>query len=301
MSCSRWIKMRMDLDEDPKVIAMAQRLRISVDTVIGKLFRLWRWAAKHASDGNVTQPLTTTWLDSYTAQAGFAESLILVGWLDATGPSLVFVNFTEHNWEIDRSQELAAERQRRYRERKRVTRNAGQRDRNVVASRTPIPIPTRGMDSPSTPSCSEAERPPREPVESAVLTYPTTGEVKEWHLTQKYIDEWKTAFPALDIEGECRRALAWVNANPGKRKTARGMPRFLVAWLERSQNSGAGGRAGGGGSHARPGDAVGPGGRVRPPEGKYDNLDDSWLFAPGAPGEAARPLAPRGDAECPPD
>lgn len=38
--------------------------------------------------------------------------------------------------------------------------------------------------------------------------------------------------------GECRKALAWIGADASRRKTARGMKRFLVGWLGRAQNSG---------------------------------------------------------------
>ena len=34
--------------------------------------------------------------------------------------------------------------------------------------------------------------------------------------------------------GECRKAHAHIEASPAKRKTARGMPSFLVSWLNRA-------------------------------------------------------------------
>ena len=44
---------------------------------------------------------------------------------------------------------------------------------------------------------------------------------------------------------EARKALVWVTANPGRRKTAGGMLAFLNGWLGRSQNSGNGVRMNG--------------------------------------------------------
>ena len=44
--------------------------------------------------------------------------------------------------------------------------------------------------------------------------------------------------PGVDILGEARKALAWANANPTKRKTARGMAKFLLSWMGRVQDRG---------------------------------------------------------------
>lgn len=71
-----------------------------------------------------------------------------------------------------------------------------------------------------------------------VMTFPVDGKGKKtWHLTAKHIAEWQQSFPALDITAECRKALAWINANPSRRKTHRGMPAFLVNWFSRAQNN----------------------------------------------------------------
>lgn len=75
--------------------------------------------------------------------------------------------------------------------------------------------------------------------ESALIVFPTAGNVTEWHLTQTLVDLYKTAYPAVDIIGECRKALVWVNCN--NQKTSRGMKRFLNTWLSKAQNSYHGG------------------------------------------------------------
>lgn len=89
-------------------------------------------------------------------------------------------------------------------------------------------------------SCGEmppaltAKQPPVDP--PPVLVFPCDGKARSWNLTQAHIAEWQLAYPSLDILAEARKALAWINANPGKRKTHDGMPRFLNSWLGRSQN-----------------------------------------------------------------
>lgn len=75
--------------------------------------------------------------------------------------------------------------------------------------------------------------------EPVLLAFPTVGtDGPEWRLRRVQVQEWQQAFPGLDVLAECRKALAWINANTGRRKTVRGMPKFLVAWLTRATDRG---------------------------------------------------------------
>jgi hypothetical protein len=73
-----------------------------------------------------------------------------------------------------------------------------------------------------------------------LLTFPCVGDAKQWHLTQHHVNEWSAAFPGIDVMKECLKALAWCNANPEKRKTARGMTKFLFRWLCNENDRGGG-------------------------------------------------------------
>ncbi len=79
--------------------------------------------------------------------------------------------------------------------------------------------------------------------ETTLLVFETVGKPpNEWHLHPSHVAEWSAAFPGIEIMAECRKALAWCNANPTKRKTYAGMPKFLFGWLQRAQdNAGRGG------------------------------------------------------------
>lgn len=103
-------------------------------------------------------------------------------------------------------------------------------------SDTDSPSGSGGEDS-SEPA-PPASKPP--PAGEAVLTFPTVGTVKSWPLLRPQVDEWTKAYPGVDVLAECRKALAWVKANPAKTKTARGMPAFLVRWLGNATDSGKG-------------------------------------------------------------
>jgi len=76
-------------------------------------------------------------------------------------------------------------------------------------------------------------------VEDAVLVFPVVGPgPKTWPLLEADVAEWVAAYPDLDVVAEARRALVWIQAKPGHRKTASGMKKFLVGWLSRTTDRG---------------------------------------------------------------
>lgn len=83
-----------------------------------------------------------------------------------------------------------------------------------------------------------ASKPAAPPLPS-MLDFPTVGDSPTWSLTMPVVQSLRSAFPSMDILAECRKAKAWCEANPTKRKTPRGMQKFLFAWMERNQNRGS--------------------------------------------------------------
>jgi hypothetical protein len=63
---------------------------------------------------------------------------------------------------------------------------------------------------------------------------------KTWDLTESIDAALATSFPEMDRRAQYAKASGWLVANPAKRKTAKGMARFLFNWLERAQNRGHG-------------------------------------------------------------
>lgn len=57
-------------------------------------------------------------------------------------------------------------------------------------------------------------------------------------ITQRDIDEWSSLYLAVDILQELRKMRGWLDANPTKRKTSRGIKRFITSWLAREQDKG---------------------------------------------------------------
>ena len=57
-------------------------------------------------------------------------------------------------------------------------------------------------------------------------------------VTQAFVDEMKVLYPAVDVEQELRSMKGWLKTNPSKRKTLKGMPKFINSWLSREQDKG---------------------------------------------------------------
>lgn len=59
-----------------------------------------------------------------------------------------------------------------------------------------------------------------------------------YKISQKDIDYWCELYPAVDIMQELRKMKGWCDNNPERRKTARGIKRFINSWLAKEQDRG---------------------------------------------------------------
>lgn len=152
-------------------------------------------------------------------------------------------------------------KQAAYRERHNPLRNVTdkritvtQRYRAPSPSPSPSPLPKNGQ--PSTVACDElasANSPPstETPIDPKTVVFPLFPTIKgkrskaeTWLLTEAHMAELVQTFVGIDVPRESRKAHAWIMAHLPRRKTADGMPGFLLNWMERSQNR-SGGRGGG--------------------------------------------------------
>lgn len=106
-----WIKMRVDLGDDPAVVQIAARLDTTEDEVVGKLHRLWSWADKHTTDGTAPA-ITAKWVDRYVGSTGFADAMGEAGWISFSVAGVLFPSFDRHNGESAKRRGEAAIRQR---------------------------------------------------------------------------------------------------------------------------------------------------------------------------------------------
>ncbi|MCD8220907.1 MAG: hypothetical protein LUD07_01710 [Clostridiales bacterium] len=62
----------------------------------------------------------------------------------------------------------------------------------------------------------------------------------DFNVPEDKIESWEQAYPGVNVRQELFRMAAWLDANPTRKKTRRGITRFIVGWLERTQNRGGG-------------------------------------------------------------
>lgn len=91
---------------------------------------------------------------------------------------------------------------------------------------------------------------------------------KGYRPAQSLVEEIKAAYPTLDVSQELQRARLWLIANPSKRKTVRGMSKFLAGWMSRQ----------------KPHDASKP---VRPRHSGFSDIDYSKGLKQGVPDDVA--------------
>ncbi len=254
-----WIPMRVDLADDPAVIALAGALGTDDFAVVGRLHKLWAWANRHLAEG--VAKLSPGWVDRYVSQPGFARELVAVGWLtEGSDGSVSFPKFDR--WNSQGAKRRLSKTQAKRGERsvanvspirrqnvakmspskgdKTATREEKRRDiEEANASSCPEPAEPASGPAANPPPESALAVPDPEPIPDPVLAhFPASGPGagKGWPLRQSKLDEWQAAYPGLDCRAELRKAKQWLADNPGRRKTLAGMPRFLGAWLARAQD-----------------------------------------------------------------
>lgn len=82
---------------------------------------------------------------------------------------------------------------------------------------------------------------PNDDVIECEIDYPVYVETTQGKIgvEQEFLDTLTKAYPSVNHESEFNKMSAWIAANPAKRKTPRGLKKFINNWFERSQNQGA--------------------------------------------------------------
>jgi len=65
-----------------------------------------------------------------------------------------------------------------------------------------------------------------------------TKDGDEWQPTDEQLLGWQHAYPDIDVFAELNVMTMWLESNEPKRKTKKGMPRFINAWLNRANQKG---------------------------------------------------------------
>lgn len=109
-----------------------------------------------------------------------------------------------------------------------------------------LKIPAHGDSEPS--AAAETIEPEKPPVFRMPLNDKT-----EFGVLQSDVDRWAELYPAVDVLQELREMVGWLESNPTKRKTRRGIRTFITNWLSREQDKPhIGGSKKGRGTNAQP-------------------------------------------------
>lgn len=60
-----------------------------------------------------------------------------------------------------------------------------------------------------------------------------------FQITKEQYDRWQELYPAVNVKSELSKIIGWLEANPSRRKTKRGMLSFVNRWLSKEQDRGA--------------------------------------------------------------
>ena len=138
--------MRVDLADDPAVIAMAAQLSVGEHTIVGALHKFWSWADKHTVDGNA-KGVTFSWINRYIMLPDFAEAMLSTGWLAQNDTGICIPNFDKHNGESGKKRAETNARVAKHRNAKSVTKALPEKRREDIKA-LPPPIKSASTSKP---------------------------------------------------------------------------------------------------------------------------------------------------------
>lgn len=137
-----WIKMRVDLAQDPRVSRLASRWKrdighaaVRLAAAVGMLHRTWALFDAQTADGFIPH-VDSEWLDTQVGLEGWAEDLAAIGWIVVSPDGITLPGFEKHNGESAKKRDQAARRKAAERERSRQESRT-ERDIQRDEKRTP--------------------------------------------------------------------------------------------------------------------------------------------------------------------
>lgn len=253
MSEVKWIKIVTDIFDDQKVRYI--ETFPNGDEIIVVWFKLLCLAGKSNNHGFVMMTERIAYTDEMLASI-FNRNVKSIKMALKTFEELEMIEIIDNriyisNWEkhqnidgLEKIKEQNRIRQKRFREKSKsnVTETLQLCDRHSdVTEQNKIENKNKIKNKDLKDICPELqEAPDRQPAISLIL-----NDKSDYPVYQEKIDEWTELFPAVDVIQELRKMKAWLNDNPSRRKTKRGILRFCNNWLSREQDKGGSYRKGG--------------------------------------------------------
>lgn len=166
-----WIKVRMDLVDDPNVFILSDKLSMECPTVVGHLVTFWGWISKHTVSG-VGIKLSDDSIDKKMGIKGFSAAMRSIGWLDGSDMSIEIPLFDRHNSNSAKARSLESEAKRlRRAEQERLREEAQELVANTDSSPPPDKKPYKKSDGVGQPPDKKGTKcPTREEKEKSIIT-----------------------------------------------------------------------------------------------------------------------------------
>jgi len=270
-----WIQIDIGLDEKPEVQEIIETSGATVEQVVYRLFRLWGWATLNTADG-ILSGTPATLSRMFGGDDTFWATVQAAGWLAFTDDRKIIISSWDKRFSKGAKVRIMDNRSKAVR---RLSGDCPDDVRQMSGSCPEIVRVATGQNKdqrrgeeirgdeiredeytfspeaatpPSTLELRKTSRKPRFKKEKIPDTTPVLYSVPvigdpanpSWDLTRGLLNDLSTYYPGCDMEKEIRAAVAWILANPEKRKTAGGMRRFLTSWVNRAVNQPGVGRNG---------------------------------------------------------
>lgn len=183
-----WIKMRIDLRDDPEVFRLSTMLKVDRYSIVGRLHAFWSWWDEKSRNGRVDGAVTVA-CDDVAGLQGFGDAMLVVGWLGQDDKGLYIPKWEKHNGRPAKDRALGKQRQESYRARNgtsnanvtKASRNSNAESvtrRRSSSSNKHLPVTTSTSTAQPPRTATPVEEPPRPthpPEPTARETFPAEG------------------------------------------------------------------------------------------------------------------------------
>jgi hypothetical protein len=229
-----------------KLMRLKRTLGLTQYQAVGLLECLWHFTAHNTPDGGIgryTDDDIAAVLEWENAAAELIGALIESGWIDRHQDGSLWVHdWLEHcpTWvkgvaanKIAREKNVCGTKCGTKSPTKSDTKSPTKSTTGVATTLPYLTLPYLTKEEIHLPGPEATGLPRPENPNAEILTAPL-ADGTSWTITQPMLEDWTRSFPGLEVRGQILGAVAWLEANPKKRKTAKGMPRFLTSWLLRT-------------------------------------------------------------------
>jgi len=238
-----WLRLWHDMPNDPKWRTISRVSKQPVSLVQAVFLHLLVSASRNVTRGHVD----VTPEDLASALDVTEDEIIAV--LEAMQGRVLDGNFVsgwdkrqvirEDSGNSSTTAKSAAMRKREQRERQKaegrshdMSQHVTQESRRVTTDKDK----DKDKDKRSKNIMSGTEQVQPQTIEPVFISLPLSDGGSQFDVTESYLREQMNLYPGVNIEQELRNMRGWLDSNPAKRKTQRGIKRFITTWLQNSQD-----------------------------------------------------------------